>query len=106
MKDLQRTICEKYDSKFYGVDMNLKVGIAIQTLHLKPIHAVRVKPENGTNGWYIHCGEYSDDNDFYKPLCALHLEKYCPEIIKYLALEPEFNVITDREGYEDVWRTE
>jgi hypothetical protein len=106
MEDLQRSICEKFGSTFYGVDMNLKVGIALQTLHLKPIRAIRLNPENGDNGWYIYCGNFSDDVDFYKPLCGLHLEKYCPEIIKYLSLEPGFNLIIDRDGYEDVWRSE
>ena len=47
MEDLQRSICEKFGSTFYGVDMNLKVGIALQTLHLKPIRAI---------GWTLKMG--------------------------------------------------
>lgn len=105
MQDLQRKVCEQYGSEFYGIDMDLKVGIALQTMHLVPIRAVRDIDENGTTGWYIHGGEYSEVDDFYQPLCAQHLERFCPEIIKYLALSPGFNLIIDRQGYEDVWRS-
>ncbi len=75
MHDLQKEICNKYKSKFYGVDMNMKVGIAIDTLHIEPIHAVRNIDVNGTTGWYIWCGEFSADADFFKPLCANQLKK-------------------------------
>ncbi|MCG7500157.1 hypothetical protein MHO82_25170 [Vibrio sp. Of7-15] len=103
MHDLQRTICNKYKSKFHGIDMSLKVGIALETLHIEPIHAVRTEACDGTTGWFIWCGEFSEDADFFKPLCANHLDKYCPHIIKYLALEPGFRVLIDRNDYEDVW---
>jgi hypothetical protein len=31
------------------------------------------------------------------------LHQYLPEILPYLALEPGFQVIIDKHGYEDVW---
>ena len=103
MLDLQRAICDKYNSKMYGADMGMKVGLALDTLSIEPMHAMRTADGNGVTGWYIWCGEYSPNADFFKPLCANHLKKYCPNIIKYLALEPGFRVLIDSAGYEDVW---
>jgi len=103
MGNLQREICDKHKSAYYGVDMNMKVGIALSTLYLEPVHAMRTEDINGTTGWYIWCGEYSSHADFFNPLCARHLDKYCPHIVKYLALEPGFRVLIDLKGYEDVW---
>ncbi|RVU83480.1 hypothetical protein EOL70_16560 [Leucothrix sargassi] len=96
-------MCVKFGSEIYGINNSLKVGIALNTLHHMPIHAVRHNEENGTNGWYIWGGEYSESPDFYQPLCAEHLVDYCPHIIKYLALAPGYRLIIDNEGYEDVW---
>lgn len=99
----QQDVCLKFGSEVYGINNSLKVGIAIKTLNQTPIHAVRHNEENGTTGWYIWGGEYSDSNDFYQPLCAEHLADYCPQIIKYLALAPGYRLIIDNAGYEDVW---
>jgi len=100
----QSKICKKFGSKFYGIDLSLKVGIALSTLNQEPLHAVRTKDVNGTSGWYIWCGEFSEKDDFFDPLCGIHLEKYCPYIMKYLALEPSYRIMIDRNGFEDVWR--
>ena len=102
----QREVCEKFDSELYGIDNSLKVGIALNTLDQMPIHAVRHRDEKGTTGWYIWGGEYSEQEDFYQPLCAEHLIKYCPLIFKYLALAPGYRLIIDNSGYEDVWYDE
>lgn len=84
------------------VDLNLKLGIAINTLKSEPLNAVRLKQENGTCGWYIYGGTYSDDPNFYQPLHVSHLQNYCPQIIPYLALAPGWRVLLVP-GYEDVW---
>lgn len=99
----QKSVCAKHDSECYGIDLSLKVGIALNTLDLVPIHALRLKEEGDTTGWYIWGGEYSDADDFYQPLCAEHLHKHCPQIIKYLALAPGYRLIIDNKGYKDVW---
>lgn len=39
--------------------------------------------EDGTTGWFIWSGEYEEKGDFFKPLCAEHLLKLKPEVIKY-----------------------
>jgi len=100
----QSEICEKYGSKLFGIDLNLKVGIALSTLSNEPLNAVRTEDINGTSGWYIWGGDFSEDEDFFEPLCGVHLEKHCPQILKYLALEPGYRVMIDRNGFEYVWR--
>jgi len=99
----QESVCAKHESECYGIDSSLKVGIALNTLDQIPIHALRLKEEGDTTGWYIWGGEYSDSDDFYQPLCVEHLQKHCPQIIKYLALAPGYRLIIDNKGYEDVW---
>jgi hypothetical protein len=71
-----------------------------------PINGLRHPPEKDTNGWYIWSGEeLSAAPDFFVPLHAVHIEKYCPDIIKYLALPPGWRFLVAPE-YEDVWYDE
>lgn len=56
----RKEICREHDSPVMVPDEGSKMGIAIDTLHRMPITGCRIDPENGTNGWYIHGGEYSD----------------------------------------------
>ena len=82
--------------------MGEKVGIALGTLKNLPLHAVRVQPKDGDCGWYIHGGEYSEDEDFYQPLHVSHLAAYCTMVIPYLALPPGWRLLLAL-GHEDVW---
>ena len=83
---------------------HLKVGIALNVREgITPINGLRHPPEGDTTGWYIYAGEeLSDDPDFFKPLHVEHLDKWCPQIKKYLGLPAgrRFLVAGD---YEDVW---
>ena len=81
-----------------------KLGIALKTIGKEPINGLRHKEENGTNGWYIWCGEkLSNDPDFFSPLHVEHIAEYLPLIIEYLALPPGYRFLTDGINYEDVW---
>jgi hypothetical protein len=65
---------------------------------------MRIQPGEGTNGWFLWCGnELSDDANFYAPLHVEHLADYLPEVIPYLHLPPGYRFQIDRQGYEDVW---
>lgn len=55
------------------------------------------------NGWYIWSGEWSDSDDFFKPICLEHLIELKPEIIKYFGLDIGFRFLANDKGYEDVW---
>lgn len=98
----QRTVCGRFGSEVVPCDPQLKLGIALGTLHLLPLNALRHRQENGTCGWYIYGGEYSSDPDFYKALHVAHIDEYCPAIVPYLALAPGWGVVLAPE-YEDVW---
>ena len=98
----QIAICARFQSEVVPAEPDLKVGIALNTLKLLPLNATRCEQENGTCGWYIYGGEYSEDPEFYQPLHVSHLSKYCPTIIPYLALAPGWRVLVAPD-YEDVW---
>ena len=101
----QKVICEKYESKWNPINKKLKVGIG-SDLNADPIHGLRHPEENGTTGWYIWTGEYSESNDFFKPICAEHLLQIRPDLIKYLGLDIGYRFLIDKKEYEDVWYDE
>ncbi|MBX3288812.1 MAG: hypothetical protein KF855_05640 [Acidobacteria bacterium] len=101
----QREICEKHNSPWEPVDKNLKVGASFD-LENDPINGLRHPSEEGTTGWFIWTGEYSEAADFFQPLCAEHLLQKRPDIIKYLGLGVGFRFLADKNGYEDVWYDE
>jgi hypothetical protein len=101
----QKEICEKYNSKWKPISRNLKIGIS-ENLDLEPIYGLRHKSEYGKVCWFIHSGEYSEDENFYNPICAEHLLQKKPKIVDYLGLDEGFRFIIDKKGYEDVWYDE
>ena len=99
----QKEICSRFNACFEPVDTDSKVGIALETLHLLPLNALRHAPERDTCGWYIWGGTVLEDReDFFQPLHAMHLTEKCPALIPYLALPPGWRVLL-APGYEDVW---
>jgi hypothetical protein len=99
----QIEICAKFNSDILPSNSNDKVGIALNTIKLLPLNALRIKPENGTCGWYIWGGEnLSSDVEFFQPLHVAHLDKYTPELIPYLSLGIGWRVLL-APNYEDVW---
>lgn len=98
----QKLICEKYNSEWKPFNKKQFVGIS-ENYNLEPINGLRHSSEKGTSGWYIWFGEYSENKDFFKPICAEHLLEIYPKIIDYLGLEPGFRFLINKNGYEDVW---
>ena len=98
----QKQICEKYKSKWKPISRNLKVGIS-ENLNFEKLNGLRQKTEKGKVCWYIWSGEYSDNDEFFKPICAEHLLQKNPKIVKYLGLDDGFRFLTTESGYEDVW---
>lgn len=100
----QKDICEKYSQDFFATSDELKVGISDNIKSgVMPINGLRHFPEGDTSGWYIWAGEYSDADDFFKPMHIFHLEEYYPELLKYLALPAGNRFLIDNKGFEDVW---
>ncbi|MDT4329175.1 hypothetical protein RPD76_04605 [Methylomonas sp. MV1] len=104
VEDKQREICIRFGSEFYKCDSNLKVGISRNIKEgVKPIHGLRIIPEGDTNGWYIWAGDWSDADDFFVPLHAIHLSEWVPQVLPYLGLSPGWRFLI-AENYEDVWK--
>ena len=102
--DKQKEICETYSSKWAPINNKMFVGVS-DNLNADPIHGLR-HPSDGGTGWFIWTGEYSQEDDFFKPMCAEHLLQIRPKIIKYLALDVGFRFLADNNGYEDIWHDE
>ncbi len=103
--DRQKGICKKYQSKWNPINRKLKIGIG-SDLNADPIHGLRHPKEKGTTGWYIWTGEYSESDNFFKPMCAEHLLQIRPELIKYFGLDIGYRFLIDKNSYEDVWYDE
>ena len=102
-EDKQRALCERVGVSFSPPTAVQKVGIALQTLHLRPLNGLRHPPEGGTCGWYIWGGtDLSTAPDFFQPLHVSHLEECCPDVLSYLALPAGYRFLVDA-GHEDVW---
>jgi hypothetical protein len=98
----QKEICEKYQSAWKSINKKLMVGCS-EDLLSDPINGLRHPKQGNTTGWYIWSGEYSEADDFFKPICVEHLLQLRPQVIKYLGLDVGFRFLVDKNGYEDVW---
>ena len=103
LKSLQKEKCILVGSPESYPDESLQIGIALQTRGKQPITGMRANPENGTAGWYIWAGDYSEDPDFFQPIHISHVPDVWPALMPYLALAPGYRFIIDDEGYEDIW---
>ncbi|CAN5696657.1 hypothetical protein BH11BAC3_BH11BAC3_23660 [soil metagenome] len=101
----QKEICVTHNSSWKPINKKLRVGVSTN-LDKDPIHGLRHSGEERTTGWFIWTGDYSEDDDFFQPMCAEHLLQIRPEIIKYLGLEVGFRFLADKDGYEDIWYDE
>jgi|SRR5690554_218431 len=104
LSEKQKIICKKYSASYEICDLNLKVGVSLGVKNNeRPIHGMRVKAENGTSGWYIWTGEWSDESDFFVPLHGVHLHDWADLVLPYLGLPEGWRFLVS-EGYEDVWQ--
>ena len=98
----QSEICERFGSPLVPSGDDERLGIALATLSQQPLNALRHRPENGTCGWYVWGGEFSDDPEFFQPLHVHHLSAHTPALVSYLALSPGWRVLL-APGQEEVW---
>jgi len=87
--------------------LNDKCGVSQSIININGdliIHGMRSHPENGTSGWYLWSGDYSDDQDFFKLLHGSHLVDRISALDELLQLPPGFRFIYDTSnGYIDIW---
>ncbi|MBP6978603.1 MAG: hypothetical protein KBB71_09840 [Lentimicrobiaceae bacterium] len=98
----QQEICKNNNAVWTPINPKLKIGIS-DDLTKDPLNGLRHPAEKGTNGWFLWTGDYKTDSGFFEPICAEHLLKIRPEIIKYLGLPAGFRFLIDSKGYEDIW---
>ncbi len=95
--------CAAYNVTPFACESRQKVGIAENvTVGRFPINALRVEPVGDTCGWYIWAGDYSDVEDFFKPLHVDRLVDWCPALIPFLQFPPGWRVQL-APNHEDVW---
>ena len=100
----EETVCEWVGVVPETPQAGTKLGIALATLGKSPINGLRHPSENGTNGWYIWCGdELKTEEDFFSPLHIEHISEYLPEVADYLDLPPGYRFLIDGNNFEDVW---
>lgn len=101
----QREVCDKF-----GMPAQVPepiVALATESVSQSPIYGTRGQiPEGGNVSWFIHCGEYSEADDFYKPVHISHVIETVPQVARYLCLPVGATFIIDDSGYEDVWMAE
>jgi hypothetical protein len=98
----QQAICKRFGANFAPPPPGTKLGFAIESAGRRPVYGIRHLPVGDSNGWYIWCGEKSDDPGFFQALHTEHLDARCPVAMKFLALPPGYGFITDGD-HVDVW---
>lgn len=96
-------VCDQVGVEPVHPEPRSHVGIALQTIGAMPIHGIRHPIYEDTNGWFLWCGEYSEDDDFFQPAHVDHITEYLPVVVKYLSLPPGYRFVIDDSGYEDIW---
>ena len=100
----KQTVCEWKGVTPERPDPNSVVGLAIKTIGQGIIYGLRHPENENSNGWYIWCGEYSESEDFFSPVCVEHVEDHLGHnISEYLELPPGYRFLIDGNNYEDVW---
>lgn len=101
----QKKICRDNGFDFELSPFESKVAISLNVKNSKlPIHGLRHPITKNLTGWYIWSGDYSEDDDFFKPLHVSHLQEWCPFILPYLGLPAGTRfLIAEGGNYVDVW---
>ncbi|WP_205700443.1 immunity protein Imm33 domain-containing protein [Cobetia marina] len=103
LSEIQIAMCKKHNAEYKPCMLSGIAGVAIDTVGLQPIQGVRLESEKGETGWYLWAGDFSDADDFFKPVHLEHIDNFFPEVKSYLGLGAGYKFIIDNEGYEDVW---
>ncbi|MDH2433790.1 hypothetical protein QCD60_14550 [Pokkaliibacter sp. MBI-7] len=100
----EQTICEWAGVALDKPECGSKTGIVLGTIGKRPINGLRHKPEKGTCGWYIWCGEeIGKEDDFFSPLHVEHIVEYLSKVQAYLMLPPGDRFLIDVSEYKGVW---
>src|SRR5271168_1392604 len=99
----QKALCVEHAVIYVPSLAESKLGFALSTAGKFPVNGLRHPVVDGTNGWYIWCGQdFSNDAAFFVPLHARHVYEHHPEIAKFLGLPPGFRFLFAPDHIE-VW---
>jgi hypothetical protein len=99
----QRAICARYGAAFISACDGVNSGFAMDTEGNQPVSGLRHPETEDTTGWYLWCGqEYSNSEDFFKPLHTRHLYERFPEVTSLLGLPPGYRFLVSG-SFVDVW---
>ena len=100
----QRRVCGGASAEYLSASPELKVGIALSTLHRPPLNGLRHLPIGDTTGWYLWGGEdFSSDPQFFQPLHVAHLVEKSPDALPYLGLAPGWRFLLSPSAEVDIW---
>ena len=99
----QKALCVERGVIFTPTPLDSILGFALATRGLVPINGLRHPAGEGSNGWYLWCGErYSSAPDFFLPTHARHVYEEIPSVSKLLGLPPGYRFLLAGD-YLDVW---
>jgi hypothetical protein len=105
----QTKVCARFGTDRVAPALDLNSGVSENIINgaffktgTWPLHGCRYLATPTTTGWYLWAGEWSDADDFFKPVHTAHLEDWCPDAVPYLGLPPGWRFLI-APGYEDVW---
>jgi len=102
----QERLCERVGAVFAPCIPGSIIGISKNFgLDVVPKHGLRHPPHLQTNGWYLWAGEYSEDPDFFEPVCFERLVDIHPPALEFLGLGPGWRFLAHGE-HHDVWYDE
>jgi len=80
------------------------LGLATETLRLKPLNGHRHPATEGSCGWYIWGGEkISEAANFFSPIPVKNVSDYLASVVPFLNLPPGYRFLIDSTGHTDVW---
>ncbi len=99
----QEKICSQNGVELYPALSNQMIGVS-DNFGDKSLtnHGLRHAPEKGTCGWYLWSGDYSQADDFFKPMHVSHMESKFPNLVKFLGLPPGWRFLVG-DDHEDIW---
>lgn len=100
----EQTVCEWMNTNPDTPKPDSIIGLAINSLGKGEINGLRHPKSNTSSGWFIWSGEYSENENFFSPVCMKHLNKYLDDkVIEYLDLPSGYRFLVAGNNYEDVW---
>ena len=100
----QQETCSRCGAEYEPSSPDLILGISRNfSSGIWPLNGLRHPQQGQTCGWYLWAGEqWSEEEDFFRPLHVQHLLDARPEVAKYLGLAPGWRFLLGPD-YEDVW---